>query len=110
YVEAVPRYGLVAGLLTVGAITGVGLAAAAVRRRRPRAPDEASVQPPELALVGAFALCFLVVLLLQLGIAAPVWRTVPLISYVQFPQRLFVFGSFAGAVIVGAVPWAVRAL
>ena len=55
-------------------------------------------------VVGAFGLCFLVVLLLQLRATAVVWDTLPLISFVQFPQRLFVFGSFAGAVVLGSVP------
>jgi hypothetical protein len=48
--------------------------------------------------------------LLQLRFTAIVWQMVPLISYVQFPQRLFVFGSFAGAVVLGGVPWTARAL
>jgi hypothetical protein len=41
---------------------------------------------------------------------APIWDTLPLISFVQFPQRLFVFGAFAGAVVLGAAPAAVRLL
>ena len=65
---------------------------------------------PDRLVVLAFALCFVVVLLLQLRASAVVWETVPLISFVQFPQRLFVFGSFAGAIVLGSVPWAVGVL
>lgn len=107
FTEAVPRFGLVAGLLTL-----VGAAAFALAAARPGARGEpgglnGTGDAPDRLVVGAFVVCFVVVLLLQLRVAAPIWETVPLISYVQFPQRLFVFGAFAGAVVLGALPWAV---
>jgi hypothetical protein len=109
YVETVPRFGLAAGVLTVVAIV---LVTAALIRAGPRSqpPDaQPSIWPDRVVLV-AFGLCFIVVLLLQLRQTTIVWQVVPLISYVQFPQRLFVFGSFAGAILIGGVPWAVRSL
>ena len=110
FVETVPRYGLVVGLLTAGSIGIVALAAARRRRQRARLTPGQGGSSPNLLVVGAFALCFAIVLLLQLRVSAVVWQTVPLISFVQFPQRLFVFASFAGAVVLGALPWAVRSL
>lgn len=110
YVEAIPRYGLTAGILTVGAAILALLAVA----RRPRSMAEvvARLRPagPDRLVVMACALCFVAVLLLQLRASAVVWEAVPLISFVQFPQRLFVFGAFAGAIVLGSVPWAVRTL
>jgi hypothetical protein len=108
YIEAVPRFGLVAGLLTIGAIVLV-VAGAVMQARRMRA-QASSAQTMMLAVLGAFAVCFVVVMLLQLRDTALIWQTIPLISFVQFPQRLFVFGSFAGAVVLGGVPWAIRSL
>jgi hypothetical protein len=119
YVEAVPRYGLVAALLTLVAIGLVVAACVGVRRRAADAestPIGSGLTGPERHLLanrlvlGAFGLCFLVVLVLQLRVTAPIWDTLPLISFVQFPQRLFVFGSFAGAVVLGSAPVAVRLL
>jgi len=109
YVETVPRFGLAAGALTVVAIV---LVAAALLRRvtRTRPPHGQPTPRPDRVVLVAFGLCFIVVLLLQLRQTAIVWQLVPLISYVQFPQRLFVFGSFAGAVLFGAMPWALRSL
>jgi len=110
YVEAIPRYGLTAALLTLGsAVLVLGTAL-----RRPRSMADVVVRlsrsgPDRLVVVACIA-CFVGVLLLQLGASAAIWETVPLISFVQFPQRLFVFGSFAGAVVLGAAPWAVRSL
>ena len=108
YAETVPRFGLVAGLLTLTAI--VLLAVAVIARRRHRRAGAASERSPDVFALIAFALCFVVVLLLQLRATASIWQTVPLISFVQFPQRLFVFGAFAGALVIGAVPWSARAL
>ena len=108
YVEAIPRYGLTAALLTLGAAVLVALTI--VGRPRNMAAVVGRLSGPERHVILAFAACFVVVLLLQLRWSAIVWETVPLISYVQFPQRLFVFGSFAGAIVLGAVPWTVRAL
>jgi hypothetical protein len=114
YVEAVPRYGLVAAVLTIVGIWLVVAACAATRRPATDKAGEAA-RSARLLLVNrlvlaAFGLCFLVVLVLQLRITAPVWDTLPLISFVQFPQRLFVFGSFAGAVVLGSAPVAARLL
>jgi hypothetical protein len=110
YVEAIPRYGLTAAVLTLGA---AALALLAILRR-PRSMAEVLARlrrsGPDRAVVVACVLCFVVVLLLQVRPSAIVWETVPLISYVQFPQRLFVFGAFAGAIVLGTVPWAVGAL
>jgi len=108
YVEAVPRFGLTAALLTLLAL---GLfTAALLGRRRPSPPPVRYVARPDALAVAAFGACFVVVLLLQLRVSAPIWDTVPLISYVQFPQRLFVFGSFAGALVLGSLPWALASL
>lgn len=107
YVEAVPRYGLTAAVLTTATLLLFAVALGQRGRGRAGAGREAG---PDLVVVAAFGICFATVLLLQLRIAAPIWETVPLISYVQFPQRLFVFGSFAGAVVLGGLPWAVAAL
>jgi hypothetical protein len=108
YVEAIPRYGLAAALLT---IVSAGLVLiAGLRRPANMAALVQRFNGPDRLVVVAFALCFAGVLLLQLRGSAAVWDTVPLISFVQFPQRLFVFGSFAGAIVLGSAPWAIRAL
>lgn len=105
YIEAVPRHGLMAAVLTLVAL---GLFGLACLRRKPASSDEpARSALPNRLVIAAFGLCFLVVLLLQLRVTAIVWDTVPLISFVQFPQRLFVFASFAGAMVLGSVPGAV---
>jgi hypothetical protein len=104
YVEAVPRHGLMAAVLTMLALGLFGLAC--LRRGRASGVTESSGLPNRL-VVGAFGLCFLVVLLLQLRVTAILWDTLPLISYVQFPQRLFVFGAFAGAIVLGSAPGAI---
>lgn len=112
YVEAVPRYGLAAALLT---ILVIGLVVAACVGARQTAADGADASASterslftNRLVLGAFGLCFLMVLMLQLRVTAPVWDTLPLISFVQFPQRLFVFGSFSGAVVLGCAPMAAR--
>jgi hypothetical protein len=108
YVEAIPRYGLAAALLT---IVSAGLVlVACLRRPTSMAALVRRFGGPDRLVIVACALCFVGVLLLQLRGSAAVWDTVPLISFVQFPQRLFVFGSFAGAVVLGSAPWAIRAL
>src|SRR5207248_329526 len=68
YAEAVPRYGLVAALLTLAALALFALAGA---RRAPveTLRDETSGGPDRL-LVGAFGACFVAVLLLQLRASA----------------------------------------
>ena len=106
YVEAVPRHGATSAVVTAGAAL---LLLATMARRRAVSQDVSAAGPDRLVLV-AFMLCFVVVLLLQLRVSAIIWETAPLISFVQFPQRLFVFSSFAGAVVLGGVPWAVGAL
>jgi hypothetical protein len=108
YVEAVPRHGLTAALLTAGA--GLLVLLAILRRPTSMAAVVSRLAGPDRLVVLACALCFLVVMLLQLRLATVVWETVPLISFVQFPQRLFVFSSFAGAIVLGSAPWAVRSL
>jgi hypothetical protein len=110
YVEAVPRYGLAAAVLTILALGLV--AAACLRSARAPAPSDEPGRAllANRLLLGAFGLCFVVVLALQLRATAPIWDTLPLISFVQFPQRLFVFGAFAGAVVLGAAPIAARLL
>jgi hypothetical protein len=108
YVEAVPRHGLMAALLTTGAAALVLLAL--LRRPTSMAAVVGRLAGPDRMVVVACVLCFVVVLLLQLRASAIVWETVPLISFVQFPQRLFVFGSFAGAIVLGSAPWAVGVL
>ena len=108
YVEAIPRYGLTAALLTLGAAVLVLLAL--LRRPTSMAAVVGRLAGPDRTVVLACAVCFVGVLLLQLRASAVVWETVPLISFVQFPQRLFVFGSFAGALVLGSAPWAVRVL
>jgi hypothetical protein len=105
YAEAVPRHGLVAAVVTVLALVLFGLAC--LRRAPSASPETARSALDNRLVVLAFGLCFLVVLLLQLRLTAIVWDTVPLISFVQFPQRLFVFGAFAGAVALGSAPGAV---
>ncbi len=108
YVEAVPRHGMTSALLTVG----VALLALLTMARRPRsmAAVVGRLAGPDRLVVLACTLCFLIVLVLQLRVSAAVWDAVPLISFVQFPQRLFVFSSFAGAIVLGSAPWAVRSL
>jgi hypothetical protein len=108
YVEAVPRHGLTAALLTAGA--GLLVLLAILRRPTSMSAVVSRLTGPDRLVVLACALCFLVVMLLQLRLATLVWETVPLISFVQFPQRLFVFSSFAGAIVLGSAPWAVRCL
>jgi hypothetical protein len=108
YVEAVPRYGLSAALLTLAAL--LLFVVARVRTRGRAVLASATVPAPDAPPIVAFGLCFIGVLLLQLRVSTPVWDAVPLISYVQFPQRLFVFGSFAGALVLGSLPWAVASL
>ena len=54
-------------------------------------PDE--VLDVVIARVLMVGLCFLIVLLLQLRASAAIWETVPLISFVQFPQRLRTIGN-----------------
>ena len=110
YVEAIPRYGLTAALLTLGATTLLLLALLHRPRNMAEVVARLRQSGPDRLVVLACAICFVVVLLLQLRVSAVIWETVPLISFVQFPQRLFVFGSFAGAIVLGSVPWAVRAL
>jgi hypothetical protein len=108
YVEAVPRHGLIAALLTV--VAAALVVVALIVRPRHSSPMHGPGRQlgwgegasPDALVVVAFILCFLVVLLLQLRVSSVVWETLPLISFVQFPQRLFVFSSFAGAVVVGA--------
>lgn len=102
HAEAVPRYGLVVGLLAVGA---VALYLAALTRRR-----DLDHHQPERAPVLGFAVAFLVCLVMQLEAALPIWEGLPLISFLQFPQRLFVFAAFAGAVAVGTLPWSISTL
>ncbi|MCC7369574.1 MAG: hypothetical protein IT306_14190 [Chloroflexi bacterium] len=122
YVEAVPRHGLAAASL-IGAAAILFVVALARARSRPRrhageartpsaplsGPERRAVGPDALVL-SAFILTFVVVLALQLKPSAIVWETAPLISFVQFPQRLFVFSSFAGALVLGSLPWAVQQL
>ena len=100
YVEAVPRYGLTAAILTLLALVLFVAASTRSCRQRPAASERHTTPTdlgrPDRLLVTAFGLCFVGVLLLQLRASAMIWDTVPLISFVQFPQRLFVFGSFAG--------------
>ncbi|MCC6176435.1 MAG: hypothetical protein IT305_14105 [Chloroflexi bacterium] len=108
YGEAVPHFGLTIGVLTLLASILV-LAALAIGRRQALASGEASDSPAPLPLV-AFVVCIVGVLALQLEPSLVLWETIPLISFIQFPQRLFVFGSFAGAVVLGALPWAVTVL
>lgn len=107
YVEAVPRHGATAAVLTVVAAL---LILVAMAHRRPAGASAENASSPDRLVLVAFMLCFGVVLLLQLRLSAIIWETAPLISFVQFPQRLFVFSSFASAVVLGGAPWAVSVL
>jgi hypothetical protein len=107
YDREVPPYGLVAGLLTLGAAVAF---AAAVARRRAVNHDRSKSPWPDLPAGGSLAVAFCAMLLLQLEPTLVLWETVPLVSFIQFPQRLFVFASFAGAVTIGTLPWALEVL
>ncbi|MFN8523528.1 MAG: 6-pyruvoyl-tetrahydropterin synthase-related protein [Chloroflexota bacterium] len=91
--EAEHQYGLVLSLLTLVSITGL-----AVRIVRPQGRAHPIPQPLVLACL---ALTFLAVMALQLNPSRPVWDNVPLVSFAQFPRRLFLFASLAGAPLIG---------
>lgn len=103
------RYALIPFSLTVLALVAVG---GALVRRRPlsgTAEPDGEARPDRLA-VGGCGLVFAAVLALQLAPARPIWDTVPLISFVQFPRRLYVFATLASSILVGALPWALERL
>jgi len=118
YGEAEHRYGLIAFVLTLGAMVSVGLAAGLAGAKHSRtSPEEVDsgarmLRPygPDLVLLAAFGLVFGVVLVMQLRPTLPIWESVPLISFVQFPRRLFVFASFAAALVIGGLPWSLHVL
>jgi hypothetical protein len=87
------RFGLVQALLTVAGLIVLG---AVVRRARRG--------PADLLVLAGCGVVFVGVLLLQVQGARPVWETVPLISFVQFPRRLFLFAALASALLIGAIP------
>jgi hypothetical protein len=98
------RFGLMPLLLTAGSLAV--LAVARLRARRaPATPRDAGRAPmPDALVLAGCGVLFGSVLLLQLQVAKPIWDSVPLISFVQFPRRLYLFATLASALMVGAVP------
>ena len=97
------RFGLLPFLLATSAI---GLLVAAVMRRR----DGHGAARPDLLVLAGCGAVFAVVLALQLRVSEPVWETVPLIGFAQFPRRLHIFSSMAAATLVGSIPWSLGQL
>jgi hypothetical protein len=95
--DAEHQYGLVALILTLAGIARLVLP----RWTLDRGPWTTR------AILLAFAAAFAVILAIQLRWAQVIWETVPLISFVQFPRRLFLFASLAGAPLIGLLAIAV---
>ncbi|MFN8635411.1 MAG: 6-pyruvoyl-tetrahydropterin synthase-related protein [Chloroflexota bacterium] len=103
-------FGLVQFGLTVLALALLGTILLRRRRHGLTRETAGSAMRVDGLLLAGFGVLFVAVLLLQLRLTRPVWETVPLISFVQFPRRLYLFATLASAVWIGAIPGALARL
>lgn len=98
------RFGLIPLLLTAGSLVVLVAVRLRARRASSTSRDCRRLPMPDALVLACCGVLFGAVLLLQIQLAKPIWDTVPLISFIQFPRRLYLFATLASTLMVGAVP------